>query len=543
MPGTTRTLFAQATLGLFVFSACAARAATPPLAPAPPIASLAAAPRTPAAARPAAGSLAKALDSVSAEKIRSDEFFIASDELGGRDTPSLGQRVAARYIRARLERLGWKPGAREGFLFPYPLEQRKIDEAGSKIEWQRGEEKGELHFGSDYFLASIKELSASGEVVFCGDGGKADFAKAEVSGKWALCFDDGTEMRKLRAPAHLAGAIGVILAPGPGYSGEPYEKRFARDVERLRRGSFSPLRREKPAASAERSPDRAEAVNGPIEVKLVNAPLPGGASKRDPAKDDVFPEVMLGSGAVSGLLGAAGAPEVGTALGVTLSETRKMPGPIDVEDVCGFWPGADPALAKEAIVISAHYDHVGTQHGVVYNGADDNGSGTCGLMAIAEALVSYGPMRRSVMLIWVSGEEKGLWGSAAWTRDPWLPGDAKPICDINIDMIGRNAPEKLLITPTKSLPQYNGLVRIAEQVAPLEGFPQLGSCDEYWSRSDQMNFSQNLKIPVTFLFSDIHADYHQPTDKPDKIDNDKIRRVVRMVLRMLEDLQADDLHL
>ncbi len=518
---SVRTFVAQSLLGAAFLSACAAHAATAPsiAEPRPVAAPPAAPPAAPSAASAPKATTSKlelALDTVRAEMIRSDEFFIASDELGGRDTPSLGQRVAARYIRARLERLGWHPGAKDGFLFRYPLEQRKLDEEASKIEWTRGEEHGELRFGTDYYFASafdIKELSASGGVVFCGNAGAPAFDKAGVAGKWALCFDDGTELRKLRAPAHQAGAVGVLLAPGPAYSGEPYEKRFAKDLERQRRGSVFPKRR--PAA---------------------------GEEAKDDKKDDTYPTVAISSAALAKMLASA-APAAGADLGVVVTETRKVAGPIEVEDVCGFWPGSDPKLAQEAIIVSAHYDHVGTQHGVVYNGADDNGSGTCGLMAIAEALAKYGPMRRSVMLIWVSGEEKGLWGSAAWTKDPWLPQDAKPICDINIDMIGRNAPDKLLITPTKALPQYNGLVRIAEKVSPLEGFPKLGSCDEYWTRSDHMNFSQNLKVPVTFLFSDVHEDYHQPTDKPEKIDNDKIRRVSRMVLRMLEELQADPLEL
>ena len=87
------------------------------------------------------------------------------------------------------------------------------------------------------------------------------------------------------------------------------------------------------------------------------------------------------------------------------------------------------------------------------------------------------------------------------------------------------------------------LVRIAEACAPLEGFPELGSCDAYWGRSDHINFSKNLKIPVAFLFSDIHEDYHKPTDDPEKIDYDKIRRVARTVLRMIDGLQADKLDL
>ena len=82
---------------------------------------------------------------------------------------------------------------------------------------------------------------------------------------------------------------------------------------------------------------------------------------------------------------------------------------------------------------------------------------------------------------------------------------------------------------------------MAETVAPLEGFPKLGSCDEYWGRSDQKSFSDHLGIPVMFLFSDVHEDYHKPTDDAEKIDCDKIRRVSRLVVRMLAELQGDQL--
>jgi len=152
-------------------------------------------------------------------------------------------------------------------------------------------------------------------------------------------------------------------------------------------------------------------------------------------------------------------------------------------------------------------------------------------------------MRRSVLLLWVSGEEKGLLGSDAWTRAPTLPEGWRAVCDLNIDMIGRNAPDQLLITPTHAHPAYNGLTRLAEELGPGEGFPVLGSADEYWTRSDHANFSEHLGIPVAFLFSDVHEDYHQPGDDPEKIDCDKIRRVTRLVLRMLAALQGDALTL
>jgi Zn-dependent M28 family amino/carboxypeptidase len=152
-------------------------------------------------------------------------------------------------------------------------------------------------------------------------------------------------------------------------------------------------------------------------------------------------------------------------------------------------------------------------------------------------------MRRSVLLLWVSGEEKGLWGSGAWTKKPTLAAGFRAVANVNVDMIGRNAPDLLLITPTKALEHYNGLTRLAESLAPLEGFPQLGSCDDFWERSDHRNFAVNLGIPVAFLFSQIHEDYHQPGDDAEKIDCDKIRRVSRLVVRMLDGLQGDTLGL
>ena len=144
------------------------------------------------------------------------------------------------------------------------------------------------------------------------------------------------------------------------------------------------------------------------------------------------------------------------------------------------------------------------------------------------------------MLMWVSAEEKGLLGSEAWTKDPSLPKGLTPLCNINIDMIGRNAPDEFLITPTKDHPAYSALTQVAEANMDLEGFNKIKSADAYWSRSDHANFSQHLEIPVAFLFCDVHEDYHKATDTPDKIDYDKMRRICRLVVRMLEALQIDE---
>jgi len=467
----------------------------------------------------------KALATVSADEIKTDVYFIASDDLAGRDTPSEGLKVAARFLRSRLERLGWKPGAKEGYFHEYPLEHKVLDETASRIDWTVGGDAqkaagGSLRLGTDYFLTSpfdVTELSASAPVVFAGDGSKSDLESAKVEGKWALVFDDGAEVREVSRAARRAKAKGVIVTPAPHYTGEDYAQRFAPTLERLRKGSIA-----WPAKPSTKDKDD-EAERAP----------------REP-----FPTVLMTRTAVESLLSAVQKPAVpakGAELGFALTETRKLAGDggkIQVENVCGFWPGSDPELSKECIILSAHYDHVGTNSkGEIHNGADDNGSGTSLMLAVAEALSEYGPLKRSVMIIWVSGEEKGLWGSKAFSENPWFPEGVRPVANINIDMVGRNGPEKLLVTPTNDRPKdYNDLVRIAEKLAPLEGFPKLESADKYYERSDHYMFAK-LGIPVMFLFSDVHEDYHQPGDDPEKLDYDKIQRVTRLVLRILDGLE------
>jgi len=340
-----------------------------------------------------------------------------------------------------------------------------------------------------------------------------EFEGFDLKGRWAYVLEGSGSLRRRGRALQAAGAIGMLVEPGPGYDGEPYAERFARLTERMLTPSYGYPRRERASDDGE---DAAEAS---------------------------FSTIYLAKAAAAGLVPEGALP--GADLGLAVTETMRRAGSADgnilVENVAGFWPGDDPVLKNEVIIVSAHYDHVGKRDdGRIFNGADDNASGSSGLLAVAEALRAYGPMKRSVLLLWVSGEEKGLWGSQAWTEAPWLPGDARPFCDINIDMIGRNAPDHLLLTPSAEHEAFNGLSRLALALAPQEGFPTLGSADEYWSRSDHRNFSVNLKIPVAFLFADVHEDYHQESDTADKIEYPKMRRIVRLVVRMLDALQSPD---
>jgi len=453
--------------------------------------------------------LERGLATIEAAEIRSDLFFFASDEMRGRDTPSQEQRVAARFLRARLQRLGLSPGAGESYFYEYPLQMRRIDPAGTRLEIEGSGGALHLVYGKDYYFptsSDIVSLEREGGLVFCGTGEREDFEKAAVDGAWAVCQASDLSPRRRQRYAEGAGALGLIVLPDPQGKEDP----AAKECERTTSWALAGL------------PSRSE-------------------------PEGTFPQVYLSLATARKLVATLGVgpglPRPGPIAEARAHDVRSGSGSIPLENVCALWPGSDPVLSKEILIVSAHYDHVGEQGGKIHPGADDNGSGSMGLLALAEALTEYGPMRRTVLLMWVSGEEKGLWGSAAWTKKPLLPEGMRAVCDINIDMIGRNAPDYLLITPTKKLKEYNGLTRLAESLAPQEGFATLGSADEYWRRSDHMNFADNLGIPVAFLFSDVHADYHKPTDTPDKIDYDKIRRVTRLVLRMLDSLQTDTLAL
>ena len=458
-----------------------------------------------------AAPLAAALDSVSERNISADIQFIASDELQGRDTPSPGLKIAARFIRSRLAALGIEPGAQDGYFYEYPLDFARID--GEKTMAMIGEK--ELIEGQDYatWFRTSESSDVSAPMTWVGLEGADAFEGLELDGHWAVCADDEEyRWRRTRSSAQKAGAMGVLcLVEAESDTFSMYSKA----VQRALQGSVTFPRPKKEGEEEDKTPRRRSSI---------------------PVVHVTFDAFQAATGMSVDTL------EKGKALDMSFRDVRSPDENVQqvmLENVCGFWPGSDPKLSKEVIIISAHYDHVGARDGEVYNGADDNGSGTTGLLALAEALTNYGKLRRSVMVMWVSGEEKGLYGSKAWTLNPWLPEGYVPVANINIDMIGRNAPDSLLVTPTEKHEEYNGLTRLAERLAPLEGFETLGDADAYYERSDHYNFRKNLEIPVAFLFSDVHEDYHKPTDTPDKIDCDKIRRVARLVMRMLDGMQED----
>ncbi|MBM78026.1 MAG: peptidase M28 [Crocinitomicaceae bacterium] len=208
------------------------------------------------------------------------------------------------------------------------------------------------------------------------------------------------------------------------------------------------------------------------------------------------------------------------------------------ENVLGYIPGKK---INEALVISAHYDHIGYDQGEVCNGADDDGSGTAALLSISKAFQKayedgYQP-ERSILFLAVSGEEKGLWGSKFYTDNPYFELE-KTIADLNIDMVGRrdtiqkNDDYIYLIGSdkiSKDLHQINESINSKHIGFKLDyRYNKDSDPNKFYYRSDHYNFAKN-NIPVIFYFGGLHEDYHMPTDEIDKINFNKLEKVAQYV--------------
>ncbi|MFN8575064.1 MAG: M20/M25/M40 family metallo-hydrolase, partial [Gemmatimonadaceae bacterium] len=185
-------------------------------------------------------------------------------------------------------------------------------------------------------------------------------------------------------------------------------------------------------------------------------------------------------------------------------------------------------------VFSAHMDHVGTRHtGVagadsIWNGADDDASGTAGIIELAAAFAAARP-RRSIILLTVSGEEKGLWGSEHFTAHPPVPID-RMVADFNMDMIGRNWKDTIVAIGKEHSDLGATLDRVsaAHPELNMQAIDDLWPQESFYFRSDHFNFARR-GVPVLFFFNGTHPDYHEASDTPDKIDVEKETRIIQLV--------------
>jgi Zn-dependent M28 family amino/carboxypeptidase len=224
-------------------------------------------------------------------------------------------------------------------------------------------------------------------------------------------------------------------------------------------------------------------------------------------------------------------------------DTKKASSHLPASNVVGILPGTD--LKDQYVVISAHYDHIGIINGQINYGADDDGSGTVGVMEIAEAFVKAkkegkGP-RRTIVFLAVSGEEKGLLGSEYYSNHPLFPME-KTTVNLNIDMIGRSDPDRKTGDSTNYI-YVVGDDKISSDLKPIsEGqnskytkmeldykYNDPADPNRIYYRSDHYNFAKN-GVPIIFYYDGmLRPDYHKPTDTPDKINYELLRKRTQLV--------------
>jgi Zn-dependent M28 family amino/carboxypeptidase len=225
---------------------------------------------------------------------------------------------------------------------------------------------------------------------------------------------------------------------------------------------------------------------------------------------------------------------------------------LSTQNVVGKIEGSDPKLKEEYIALGAHYDHVGigtpnAAGDAIYNGADDDGSGTTAVLAIAKAFSEAGaPPKRSILFVWHCGEEKGLWGSDYYTTFPTIPLE-RVITQLNIDMIGRTriatdtkpedanltGPDEIYVIGSRMM--STDLGDLSERVNKSQlnlkfnyKYDDPTDSERFFFRSDHYNYARK-GVPIIFYFDGVHEDYHRPSDSVDKIDFDKMEKVTRTI--------------
>jgi len=224
--------------------------------------------------------------------------------------------------------------------------------------------------------------------------------------------------------------------------------------------------------------------------------------------------------------------------------------PETAPNVVAVLPGSDPELADEYVIYSAHMDHVGVREprgesgDSIWNGADDNASGTATLMEVAEAMAAMAPAerpRRSMMFLWVSGEERGLLGSAAFAADPSVPLESM-VANFNVDMVGRNWTDTIVAIGKEhsDLGATMNRVNAANPEIGMTAIDDIWPDENFYRRSDHFNFARR-GVPVLFFFNGTHEDYHQASDEVGKLDTEKMARIGRLLFLLGAEVgNADD---
>jgi len=485
-------------------------------------------------------------DNITGAQIRDYVSFIASDLFEGRDTPSRGLDTAAQFLAMSVSRCGLKPGGDDGTFFQkIALRRTAIDKPETRAQINNDT----LTLGDDYLpLGRPADVPAS-QLVYAGSGwfikskNIDPYKGIDAKGKIAIVFTpiDGLPQGVTRAdisgkrgedwmgPGEYGfkqGVAGIVIVPDFQYLAN-WESNRIRLIER-----------------GTTTVEKFQTAGAPLSPGIIATPRLTNLLFQGEKQDarSLFEAAFGGKQLEPFVLSAQ----------KTLSIKIKLKSDAaTTQNVVAVVEGSDPVLKNEYVALGAHYDHLGVGIPVagdtIYNGADDDGSGTIALLAMAEALAKANSRpKRSVLFVWHTGEERGLWGSRYFTDYPTIPLD-RIVTQINLDMIGRSKKEGDTNSRNNELSGPNEIFVIGPKMMSTDlaeltesvnkqylnltydfRFDDPTDSNRYFFRGDHHSYA--LKgIPIIFFFAGEHEDYHRPGDSADKIDYQKMEKVSRTI--------------
>jgi hypothetical protein len=464
---------------------------------------------------------------IKAETMSKDLHVLAADEYEGRETGKKGQKMAAAYIADQFKANGIPPYKEQTYYQPFSIDGLVNSPVFKQVAEISSEGK-QFVSEKDYYLLQgrIQHALKTETVQFLGYGIEEpaynDYKGIDVEGKTLMILQ-----------------------------GEPFSKDSLSLVTGTKTPSeWSTFYKKKIERAYQKGATTLFIVDPDFEAHKIAIKTKSAFIKLEKGKPEMavfylsksMADVILKRGIdqLKKKIEAKKKPVHKTVKSSILINVRNLGEKINSENVLGFIEGSD--LKDELIVITAHYDHLGKEGDVVYNGADDDGSGTSAILNIAKVFAiakkeGHGP-RRSILCIAFAGEEKGLLGSGYYVDHPEYPLK-NTVCDLNIDMIGR------IDDKHKGNPNYIYLIgsdKLSSELHQINETMNKTYCkleldytynddkdkNRYYYRSDHYNFAKN-GIPVIFYFNGVHEDYHKETDEVEKIDFNKMEKITRLV--------------
>lgn len=464
-------------------------------------------------------SAVKIASSITAADMKKHLYIIASKEMEGRDTPSPGLEKAANYIEDQFKAMGLTPANNGSYRQYYPLYRDSMTGASLIVNGKNYELNKDFQPQTNNYAATMR----FSELVFAGhgivDGEKRnDYAGLNVAGKMVMILDGMPPDYKpagsgFQSPASSFGKMNAAMEKGAVALLIIYNNFPRNTMNTTSNWSLNGFRANQFPFTFSVSPATAAKIVGQPGIDLL-ASVKEGSFTRGVYKTETE---------------------------LQFSKTSRT---TQVSNVLGMIEGTDKK--DEYVFITAHYDHVGKRNDTtIYYGADDDGSGTTGVIEIAEAFTKArangkGP-RRTIVFMLVSGEEKGLLGSNYYSNHPVFPLE-KTTVDLNIDMIGRVGTEYLKDRDSSNYVYVIGDDKLSTDLTPITDqvngmyskmkldrkYNDPNDPNRFYFRSDHYNFAQK-GVPVIFYFNGVHADYHRPTDTPDKINYSLMEKRGRLI--------------